>query len=81
MPFKLSAVLFIAAAVFKDRANLVTENVALRLWVLNIGPRRIQLALPFRHSNRQQPMVGRIQKKKRRTMERRKKESLAQKAA
>ena len=30
MPFKLSAVLSIAAAVFKDRADLVAENVALR---------------------------------------------------
>jgi putative transposase len=30
MPFKLSAVLSIAAAVFKDRADLIAENVALR---------------------------------------------------
>jgi hypothetical protein len=30
MPFKLSAVLSIAAAVFKDRADVVAENVALR---------------------------------------------------
>jgi hypothetical protein len=29
VPFKLSAVLSIAAAVFKDRADLVAENVAL----------------------------------------------------
>ncbi len=30
LPFKLFAVLSVAAAVFKDRADLVAENVALR---------------------------------------------------
>jgi len=30
MPFKLPAILFIVASVFKDRADLVAENVALR---------------------------------------------------
>jgi putative transposase len=42
MPFKLSAVLSIAAAVFKDRADLVAENVALRhqlSCLMHRGPR------------------------------------------
>ncbi len=42
MPFKLSAVLSIAAAVFKDRAELVAENVALRhqlSCLMHRGPR------------------------------------------
>ena len=30
MPFKLSAILSITAAIFKDRADLVAENMALR---------------------------------------------------
>ena len=40
MPFKLSAILSITAAIFKDRADLVAENLVLRQSVLNIGPRR-----------------------------------------
>jgi hypothetical protein len=41
MPFKLPVILSVVASVFKDRADLVAENVALRhqlSWFIHRGP-------------------------------------------
>jgi hypothetical protein len=39
MPFKLPLILSIVSAVFKDRADLVAENIALRHQLSCRGPR------------------------------------------
>ncbi len=51
MPFKLPLILSIVAAVFKDRADLVAENIALRhhsraSFTENLGPGFDLLTVP-----------------------------------